>query len=141
MINADRQPHDEARIFTEKAFKRISRRELLKLSPILAASAVLIPKFRDPLLEAGLGLSDSAAHFLFRKSHLAQTFADREVTPLDKFPYNYYDVLDPEVDLKTWRLRVSGLVRRPGEYTLAQIQALPKFVQNTRHVCIEGWSV
>ena len=59
----------------------------------------------------------------------------------EKFPYNYYDVLDPEIDLATWTLTVGGLVQRAGEYRLAQIQSLPKQVQNTRHVCIEGWDV
>jgi len=52
---------------------------------------------------------------------------------------NTYDVDDPEVDLDTWRLTVSGDVQRPGEYTLAQIQSLPKLTQNTRHICVEGW--
>jgi DMSO/TMAO reductase YedYZ molybdopterin-dependent catalytic subunit len=32
-------------------------------------------------------------------------------------------------------------VQKPGDYTLAQIQALPKVTQNTRHVCVEGWDV
>jgi DMSO/TMAO reductase YedYZ molybdopterin-dependent catalytic subunit len=32
-------------------------------------------------------------------------------------------------------------VRAAGEYKLTQIQALPRLVQNTRHVCIEGWDV
>src|SRR5207253_9409433 len=27
------------------------------------------------------------------------------------------------------------------DYTLAQIQNLPKKTQNTRHVCVEGWDV
>jgi DMSO/TMAO reductase YedYZ molybdopterin-dependent catalytic subunit len=36
---------------------------------------------------------------------------------------------------------VSGLVQSPGAYTLDAIRHLPKVVQNTRHVCIEGWDV
>ena len=32
-------------------------------------------------------------------------------------------------------------MKRPGNYTLQQIQALPKVMQNTRHVCVEGWDV
>ena len=131
----------QSRAVDGREFKRMSRRELLKLSPVLLAGAVLIPKLRDPILGAGLKWSDSVAHALFRKQHLAATFSDREVAPLEKFPYNYYDELDPEIDLASWTLSVSGLVQRPGEYTLAQIQALPKIVQNTRHVCVEGWNV
>ena len=50
-------------------------------------------------------------------------------------------MLDPEVDLEKWTLTVEGDVRHPGEYKLAQIQALPKLSQNTRHVCVEGWDV
>jgi DMSO/TMAO reductase YedYZ molybdopterin-dependent catalytic subunit len=36
---------------------------------------------------------------------------------------------------------VSGLVARPGDYSLEQIRALPRVRQNTRHVCVEGWDV
>ena len=32
-------------------------------------------------------------------------------------------------------------MQRPGEYKLQQIKAFPKIVQNTRHVCVEGWDV
>jgi DMSO/TMAO reductase YedYZ molybdopterin-dependent catalytic subunit len=128
-------------IFQQRMLRRISRRELLKLSPVLAVGAVLVPGLRNPILRAGVDLSDSAAHVSFRSRHLAETFAARQVTPLEKFPFNYYDVLDPEVDLASWSLSVSGLVKSPGEYSLAQIRSLPKVVQNTRHVCIEGWSV
>ena len=32
-------------------------------------------------------------------------------------------------------------MRRPGSYTLAALQQLPQVVQNTRHICIEGWDV
>ena len=45
------------------------------------------------------------------------------------------------MDLDSWTLTVEGLVQRPGDYKLEQIQALPKVVQNTRHVCVEGWDV
>ena len=50
-------------------------------------------------------------------------------------------MVDPGVDLENWTLTVQGLVQRPGEYKLSQVQALPKVVQNTRHVCVEGWDV
>jgi DMSO/TMAO reductase YedYZ molybdopterin-dependent catalytic subunit len=121
--------------------KRMNRRELLKLVPAVALGAFAIPKLQQPLLDKGLEFSDWTSELLFGRHRLAQTFSNREVAPLDRFPYNYYDVLDPEVDFDTWTLRVEGLVRRPGEYKLSQIQALPKVVQNTRHVCVEGWDV
>ena len=39
-----------------------------------------------------------------------------------------------------WRLRVDGLVRRPLQLSLAQLQAMPARTQVTRHDCVEGWS-
>jgi DMSO/TMAO reductase YedYZ molybdopterin-dependent catalytic subunit len=125
----------------ERKFKRISRRELLKLAPVFALGAFAIPTLQKPLLKAGLGFSDWASAKLFRSGHLAATFTDSELTPFNKFPLNSYDVDDPEVDFDKWNLTVAGEVRKPGSYTLAEIQALPKFTQNTRHVCVEGWDV
>jgi DMSO/TMAO reductase YedYZ molybdopterin-dependent catalytic subunit len=125
----------------QRGFKRMNRRELLKLAPVLALGAFAIPKLQEPLLNAGLGFSDWASRLMFRRNHLAPTFADSELTPFEKFPINDYDVDDPGVDLDQWTLTVTGEVQKPGEYTLAQIQALPKVRQNTRHVCVEGWDV
>lgn len=121
--------------------RKIARRELLKLSPILLVGAFAVPRLRDSLLAKGLAFSDFASSKWFRRGHLAPTYSDAEVTPLSAFPLNTYDVDDPEVDLENWTLKVSGDVQRPGEYSLAQIQALPKQRQNTRHVCVEGWDV
>ena len=124
-----------------RRFRTMSRRELLKLTPVLALGAFAIPKLREPMLKSGLAFSDWASARLFRSSHLAPTFADSDLTPFDKFPINGYDVDDPGVDFDKWTLTVTGEVQKPGDYTLAQIQVLPKFTQNTRHVCVEGWDV
>jgi DMSO/TMAO reductase YedYZ molybdopterin-dependent catalytic subunit len=116
-----------------------TRRELLKLSPALLLGAFAVPRLRDPLLDRGVAFSDWLSDVTFQPSHLAQTYSDAALTPFAQFPYNGYDALDPDVDLEAWRLEVTGAVSRPGSYTLAQIQALPKVVHNTRHVCVEGW--
>jgi DMSO/TMAO reductase YedYZ molybdopterin-dependent catalytic subunit len=116
-----------------------SRRELLKLAPALVLGAFAVPKLREPLLSAGVRFSDWVSGRTFQKAHLAQTYADADVVPFARFPYNGYDVLEPDIDFATWRLEVKGAVAHPGAYTLDQIQALPKVVQNTRHVCVEGW--
>ena len=118
-----------------------TRRELLKLSPLLALGAFAVPAWRDALVAAGLRWSDRASGLGFREHQLAATFADTELAPLARFPYNYYDVLEPEIDFTNWTLKVGGAVSRAGAYRLDQIRALPKVVQNTRHVCVEGWDV
>ncbi len=128
----------ETRIDSRK-FKKVTRRELLKLAPVLAVAAFAIPQLQEPLLKAGLGFSDWASARLFRSGHLATPFPDSDVVPFEKFPINGYDVADPGVDLEKWTLTVAGAVRKPGEYQLAQFQALPRVRQNTRHVCVEGW--
>jgi len=124
-----------------RKFKSVTRRELLKLTPVVALGAFAIPTLRKPLLKAGLGFSDWASSLMFRSGHLAPTFSDSELTPFEKFPINDYDVDDPGVELEKWTLTVSGAVQKAGDYTLDQIQKLPKVTQNTRHVCVEGWDV
>ncbi len=124
-----------------RKFKSVTRRELLKLTPVVAFGAFAIPGAQKTLLKTGLGFSDWVSARMFRSGHLAPTFADSQVTPFDKFPINGYDVDDPGVDFDQWNLAVSGAVQKPGNYRLGQIQALPKIMQNTRHVCIEGWDV
>jgi DMSO/TMAO reductase YedYZ molybdopterin-dependent catalytic subunit len=125
----------------DRKFKRMSRRELLKLTPVVALGAFAIPPLQRPLLRTGLSLSDWASAKLFRSGHLAPTFADSDLTPFSKFPINGYDADDPGVDFEKWTLTVAGAVQKPGDYTLAHIQSLPKLAQNTRHVCVEGWDV
>ena len=39
-----------------------------------------------------------------------------------------------------WKLKVTGLVNRPLELSLAQLQSMPSRTQITRHDCVEGWS-
>jgi DMSO/TMAO reductase YedYZ molybdopterin-dependent catalytic subunit len=126
---------------SERQFARVSRRELLKVVPAIVLGAFAIPALQPSLLKKGLGFSDWASGLLFRRGHFASTFADTELTPFAKFPINGYDVDDPGVIFENWTLTVGGLVQKPGEYALAQVQALPRFRQNTRHVCVEGWDV
>jgi len=116
-----------------------TRRELLKLAPLLAIGAVGYAPWRERILGAGLRFSDWASARSFRSTHLAPTYGPADVVPFERFPYNYYDVLEPAIDFAAWSLKVDGLVSRPGTYGLEQIQRLPKVSQNTRHVCVEGW--
>src|SRR5215470_12261636 len=130
-----------SRLVDPRKFKSMSRRELLKLAPVVALGAFAIPSVQKPLLKAGLVFSDWASKLMFRSGHLATTFSDADLTPFEKFPINDYDVDDPGVDFDRWTLTVTGAVQKPGDFKLEQIQALPKFRQNTRHVCVEGWDV
>ena len=114
-------PRPVRRGMDERRFAQVSRRELLKVLPVLALGAFAIPSFQESLLKKGLGFSDWASAQLFRRGHLAPKFADNEVTPFEKFPINGYDVDDPGVDFANWSLTVSGAVQKPGNYRLEQI--------------------
>jgi DMSO/TMAO reductase YedYZ molybdopterin-dependent catalytic subunit len=118
---------------------RVTRRELLKLSPLLLLGGFAVPAVRERLLRAGVAWSDTASASLFRRAHKVPVFADTDVMPFDQFPYNGYDVLEPAIDFDRWALAVDGAVNRGGRYALDHIRALPKIAQNTRHVCVEGW--
>src|SRR5437879_9883626 len=72
----------------DRKFKAINRRELLKLTPVLALGAFAIPKLQKPLLKSGLAFSDWASARLFRTGHLAPTFPESALTPFNKFPVN-----------------------------------------------------
>jgi DMSO/TMAO reductase YedYZ molybdopterin-dependent catalytic subunit len=121
--------------------RHVTRRELLKLSPLVALGAFAVPSWRDALLERGVVFSDAIADLTFRRSHLAATYPDAAAAPLEEFPFNFFDVLEPDIDFAAWSLKVGGSVDRPGNVTLDQIRALPKVTQTTRHVCVEGWDV
>jgi len=122
-----------------REFSRKTRREVLKLTPLVAAGVFTSMALRDNIFDRSLGFTDWATGLLFSRTRSARTFADNEVVPFENFPYNGYDDDDPGVDLEHWTLKVEGAVQHPGEYKIEQIQKLPKISQNTRHVCVEGW--
>jgi DMSO/TMAO reductase YedYZ molybdopterin-dependent catalytic subunit len=45
-----------------------------------------------------------------------------------------------QAGFREWRLRVTGLVERPLELSLADLKALPKHEQTVMHNCIQGWT-
>jgi DMSO/TMAO reductase YedYZ molybdopterin-dependent catalytic subunit len=60
------------------------------------------------------------------------------VTPVPDFYVTTKDIQPPVFDQAAWRLRVSGLVARPREFTLDEIQALPAVVGYRTLECISN---
>ena len=79
-----------------RELKRMTRRELLKLTPVLVVGALTLPRFSEGLLKTGLGLTDRAAQTFFSPGRLAQTFGEHELTPIDQFPINSYSDYNPD---------------------------------------------
>lgn len=46
-----------------------------------------------------------------------------------------------KVDVKTWRLKIEGLVEKPLSLSLDEIKALPKRAQAKNFICVEGWGL
>ena len=121
--------------------RSVTRRELLKSESAAAPRGFAVPAWRERLLDAASPGAIARRRWLFRGNHLAASHRRCGRRAFEQFPYNGYDVLEPEIDFDAGRSTVGGSVARPGPYTLDQIRALPKQTHNTRHVCVEGWDV
>jgi DMSO/TMAO reductase YedYZ molybdopterin-dependent catalytic subunit len=45
------------------------------------------------------------------------------------------------IDLRTWRLKIEGLVEKPLTLRFDEIQALPRKIQTKTFICVEGWGL
>jgi DMSO/TMAO reductase YedYZ molybdopterin-dependent catalytic subunit len=84
--------------------------------------------------------NDRVQNWLFSENRLAKEYPEDAVA--SKFRYNAYypekDVIP--IDPGTYRLGLSGMIGDKQPWTVAQLLALPRQIQRTRHVCVEGWS-
>ncbi|MBO2009121.1 molybdopterin-dependent oxidoreductase [Hymenobacter negativus] len=86
-----------------------------------------------------LDANSRLASAYFKETRLAPEFArSRARTPRKNGAYG----LKSEIDPVAWRMRVQGYgTDKTQEFTLADIQALPKVEMVTELKCIEGWSI
>ena len=84
--------------------------------------------------------NDRVQALLFNPNTLAPEYPESAITR--PFPFNGYYAEDeaPEVDGKTYKLEVGGMIDNKEPWTLDRLYALPQVSQITRHVCVEGWS-
>ena len=85
----------------------------------------------DALLTRISKFNDAVQGAIFNPYALAPTFPESAITK--PFPFNaYYDLDDaPEVDGKTWKLEVRGLVDNKKSWTLEELYKLPQVKQIT----------
>jgi DMSO/TMAO reductase YedYZ molybdopterin-dependent catalytic subunit len=121
------------------------RRELLIAGAAAGASALLSACgwSGGPLVKTAdtfQGFNDKVSGLLFSK-RLAREYPIAQRTPGNRFPSYFVSGGTPMLmDPATWRLQVSGLVRRPGVMTMEQIAALPRVSYTVKHHCVEGWT-
>ena len=86
------------------------------------------------------GFNDWVSARLF-SNRLAREYPVTSRTPAASFPSYYVSDGAPMLmDPSQWRLEVGGLVRRPGTFTIEQLQALPRLSYTVKHHCVEGWT-
>ena len=80
---------------------------------------------------------------------LQKVTSKQHYTSSDISPYFWVNGRPPESDeykrlvennFTGWKLEVCGLVEEPLHLSLAELRALPKQTQITKHNCIQGWS-
>ncbi|MEO7027114.1 MAG: molybdopterin-binding protein [Caulobacteraceae bacterium] len=87
----------------------------------------------------------AAQRLLLAGQPLAREYRADQVSPIFKVngtsqPGDPAYKAHADAKFADWRLAVDGLVRRPSQFSLAQLRAMPARSQITRHDCVEGWS-
>ena len=80
------------------------------------------------------------------RTKLAQEFNEKDISPTfrpngNPPPITMDYAADAKQQFSNWRLEVSGLVKQPTRFSLAELKTMPSRTQITRHDCVEGWSV
>src|SRR5881296_4156939 len=110
-----------------------TRREILKGSLALAGLSVFgIPEWALPALAQGetvVPFTDLPANANFTPAPDRRTFDIRKIdgpfTPKDQF-FTTQHYGHPDVDLATYRLKISGLVDRPKSFSLDELRKMGK---------------
>jgi DMSO/TMAO reductase YedYZ molybdopterin-dependent catalytic subunit len=138
--------------FTLMRAPQRERRSLLRGVVAAAGAAVLTgcdrlsqnEEFVD-VLKSAQRLSEAAHKVVAPRAAMAQEFGPADIAQtfrsngtLDPGDADYVALRDG--DFAAYRLSIGGLVRRPAEFSLAELRAMPSRTQITRHDCVEGWS-
>jgi DMSO/TMAO reductase YedYZ molybdopterin-dependent catalytic subunit len=90
-------------------------------------------------------LSRGVHKLLGSRPSMAQEFTEADLSPF--FRSNGTSMPEGEEyqalaknGFANWQLEVSGLVEKPAKLSLAELRAMPRRTQITRHDCVEGWS-
>jgi len=97
------------------------------------------------LLESAEGANRRVQRFLTGRNKLAREFTEQDISRTFKPngnppPVTMDYMADAAGQWNSWHLEISGLVERPGTFSLAELKSIPARTQITRHDCVEGWS-
>ncbi|MGH7322485.1 MAG: molybdopterin-dependent oxidoreductase [Candidatus Rokuibacteriota bacterium] len=125
---------------------RIDRRSFLRLG-VAGGAASLVAAcgwdggdgLRPRLLDVSRVNDWVGEKILYSPTRLAREYPAAERTA--QVPTYFISRTVPMLrDPTAWRLRVDGLVRRPLDLSLGQLQAMPRTSYTVKHHCVEGWT-
>ena len=141
------EPDNESpgRQVAQSPSRDVARRNFLVAGASAGASALLSAcgwsggPLRGPA-RAFMGFNDRVSGLLF-SNRLSREYPLASRTPGTRFPSYFVSAGTPMLmDPATWTLQVSGQVRKPGVFSMAQIAALPRVSYTVKHHCVEGWT-
>lgn len=97
------------------------------------------------LLTTGETLNQGIQTSLLGRKAMAQEFLEADLSPgfrsngTDNPNSASYQAMVKN-NFADWSLKIDGLVAVPMQFSIAQLRAMPKRTQITRHDCVEGWS-
>jgi DMSO/TMAO reductase YedYZ molybdopterin-dependent catalytic subunit len=97
------------------------------------------------VVESAEGLNRRVLRLLTPKNALAKEFSEKEISSYFK-PNGNPPPLDEQYvqaglrGWASWRLQITGQVKKPRKFSLTQLKRIPSRTQITRHDCVEGWS-
>lgn len=101
--------------------------------PKSAQKLLRVAETKNEIVERGLIYRHTSMDRVNPKMHLAG----------NSFPAYHISKQTPMWDEATrgvWRLQVTGAVKRPMEFSLADLMKLTRRTQKVHHYCVEGWT-
>lgn len=97
------------------------------------------------VLRSSETLSRGVHQLLGSRPSMAQEFTEADLSPTFRsngtsMPEGDAYLAHAKNGFADWQLEVGGLVQKPTKLSLAELRALPRRTQITRHDCVEGWS-
>jgi DMSO/TMAO reductase YedYZ molybdopterin-dependent catalytic subunit len=121
--------------------RQISRRQILQWSG-LTGVGLLINGCASTLGVSEVGDAtaplNQAIQSLMTSQRPVPEFSASQIQP-DALLVNSFNG-SPEIDLATFRLKITGEVNNPLALSLPQIYQMPLTTMVIRHVCVEGWA-
>ena len=97
------------------------------------------------LLESAEAVNQRVQRWVTRKNKLVQEFSAQDISRYFKPngnppPITMDYIADAKNDWQAWRLEITGSIKQPARFSLAELRSMPSRTQITRHDCVEGWS-